>query len=79
MDVSNVFIIFGIGWNKHKVVHELKSEGYKHNFFFAQGQDYDILVKELSKSDEVWTFGDCVGQPMYGYAKKINSDIWKMG
>ena len=78
MDISNVFIICGQGWNKPKVVKEIELEGYKHNFFFSQGQDWDVLEREIKKASEVWVFGDATGYEMYNYAKKENFDIWQM-
>lgn len=78
MDISNVFIICGQGWGKYKVVSEIELEGYKHNFFFSQGQDWDVLEREMGKADEVWVFGDARGYEMYEYAKRENKDLWQM-
>ena len=79
VDIQNVFIIIGRKWNKDKIVKELKDEGYKHNFFFGQGQEFGILEKNILLCDEVWCFGDAEQYEMYEYAKKIAKDIWQMG
>lgn len=79
MDIQNIFIIMGRGWNKKQIVKELKEEGYKHNFFFGQGQDFGILEKNILLADECWCFGNCDGYDMFEYAKRKNLDIWRMG
>lgn len=69
----------GHGWNKDRIVKEIKDEGYEHNFFFGQGQEYDFLTSKVDFADEVWCFGDCVGYEMYDYAKSTGCDLWVMG
>ena len=79
MDIKNVVIIIGRKYTKHKIIQEIREEGYKHNFFFAQGQEWDILVKHLDMANEIWVFGDATGFETHTYAKKVNLDIWQMG
>lgn len=79
MDITNVFIIIGRGWSKQKIVNELREEGYKHNFFFGQNQDWEILQQRLDYSQEVWYFGYCEEYETYKYARKMGYDLWKMG
>lgn len=78
MDLINVFIIIGRGYNKQKIVNEIREEGYKHNFFFGQGQDFNILKDKMDFCNECWHFGDASGYDMYEYAKKVGKDIWDM-
>lgn len=79
MDLINVFIIIGRGYNKQKIVNEIREEGYKHNFFFGQNQDWSDLVNRIHFADEVWHFGECSEYDTYKFAKKIGKDIWRMG
>lgn len=74
----NVVILIGRKYTKHKIIQDIREEGYKHNFFFAQGQDWELLQKQLDFCQEVWCFGDCTGFDTYEYAKKNNLDIWTM-
>lgn len=79
MDILNIFVIAGQGWSKPKIIADIEGEGYKHNFFFSQGQDWDILEREIKKADEIWCWGHCEGYQMYEYAKIHSMDLWKMG
>lgn len=67
------------GWNKAQIVSEIEEEAYNHNFFFGQGQEFDILEKNILLADEVWVFGNADGYDMYEYAKRKGLDIWQMG
>lgn len=78
MDITNVFIVMGRGWNKARIVSEIEVEGYKHNFFFGQGQEFGVLEKNILLANEVWVFGDASGYDMYEYAKTKGLDIWQM-
>ncbi len=79
MDIQNVFIIIGKGWNKRKIVDELKMEGYKHNFFFCDGQSFEAAEKNILLTNEVWCFGECDRMYWYQYAKDKGLSIWLMG
>ena len=79
MDVTNVAIIMGRGWNKQKIVDEIELEGWKHNFFFCQNQEWDFVKAKLDFADECWVFGDASGYDTYNYVKKERFDIiWQM-
>lgn len=75
----NIYIIIGKGYNKDRVVRELKEEGYPHNFFFGNITDVEYKEVYLETADEVWTFGDCTGIYDYEEAIELGSDLWNMG
>lgn len=79
MDMINVYIIIGRGFNKAKIVNEIEEEGYNHNFFFEQGQEWDVLTNNMHIADEIWVFGDATEYDTYRYAKTKGMDIWQMG
>ena len=74
----NVFCIIGKEFDKEMVIDIIQEEGYKHNFFFNDGYNWDTIKGAIKIADEVWTFGDCKGIREYKYAKE-NSDCWIMG
>lgn len=79
MDILDVIVIFDKSkYSKEDIVEELKQEGFRHNFYFYRGE-YDMDVKILSQADEVWQFGECVGEPLIHYAKGMGKEIWRMG
>ena len=79
MDVRNIYIIIGRKFTKDKIVREVQEEGYNHNFYFSQGQEWVDLIKAMTISDEIWVFGDASEYEDYEYAKSNGMDIWKMG
>lgn len=79
MDIMNVYVIIGRGFTKSKIVGEIREEGYKHNFYFSQGQEWEDLVQAMKLASEVWVFGDATEYEDYEYAKRNGKDIWKMG
>lgn len=78
MDTINVFVIIGRGYTKQMIIKDIQEEGYKHNFFFGQGQEWDVLEKNMLMANEVWAFGDCSEFDTYEYAKEKGLDLWQM-
>lgn len=79
MDILNCFIVYDKSkYSKEDIVEELKEEGFRHNFYFFK-EDMDLDVRELSKADELWQFGECVGEPILNYAREMGKEIWRMG
>lgn len=78
MDIVNVCIVYDTyKYTKEDVVEDLKKEGYKHNFYFFR----DILeddVKQMRVADEVWQFGECIGNPLLKRAREMGKEIWRM-
>lgn len=75
MDIRNVYIIFDReSFSKDDIKKDLKSEGYKHNFFIPDGLDFTVM----RYVDEVWIFGDCSKSYALAYAKQQGKDIWNM-
>lgn len=66
-------------FTKEEIVAELKAEGYKHNFIFANKIDLDYAKDYMRKCEEVWCFGDCEEMFMYMMATDEGMDIWTMG
>ena len=79
MDLNNIYVIIGRKFTKKKIVDEIQSEGYKHNFYFSQGQEMSELIKAMDIASEIWVFGDASEYEDYEYAKRNGKDIWKMG
>ena len=79
MDTDNVFVIIGNGFKKIDVIREIKDEGYNHNFYFADSDNFSEMIKQLNISDETWCFGDCDGLAIYKYADRNGIDFWRMG
>jgi hypothetical protein len=65
-------------FTKEDVIKDIKEEGYKHQFFFANFNDATKARVALADSDEVWCFGDCQDIVYYKIAKERGSDIWQM-
>jgi pentose-5-phosphate-3-epimerase len=80
MDIRNIMIIFNKEqFTKEEIVADLKAEGYKHNFIFANKIDLDYMKDYLKKVDEVWCFGDCEDMWLYEMFSNEGMDIWNMG
>lgn len=70
---KKVYIINAADYPMEKIKEELHDKGYPYNFHF--GRDMDALTN----ADEVWTFGDVIGQTDYHIAKNLGKSIWVMG
>lgn len=80
MDITNVFIIVGNGWNVEKVISELQDEGYNHNFFIGKPYEYEVQIKNIDFAKEVWLFGNVdLDNEVLEYAKSKGKDLWQMG
>lgn len=77
--MSNVYVIFGVGFSLEEIKKDLQEEGYSHNFFFSYGKERDVWKRALEISQEVWVFGKVDGYEDYEMAKAMQKDIWIMG
>lgn len=78
MDLNVVVIIDTDRFTKDDVVKDIKEEGYRHNFFFANFHEVEKAKFAIEHAEEVWTWGDCSDQLYYKYAREVGSDIWDM-
>lgn len=79
MDIRQVVIIIDVNrFSKEDVIKDIQSEGYQHNFFFANYNDMDKTIKHIEDADEVWVWGECKFTAYYKLAKEIGADIWQM-
>lgn len=80
LDIKNILVIVdALRFTKDQIVREIKDEGYKHNFLFANFNDFKEVEKLISSVDEVWTWGNVEDNAFYKMSKKIGADIWTMG
>ena len=79
MDIRDVYVIIGKGYNIEKVREELQLENYKHNFAFGELLTDEQKTIAMIQSDEVWVFGNVVANKEYNLALINSKDIWVMG
>lgn len=79
MDIINCIIIYDTSkYTIDEIKEDLMQEGYRHNFYFFRG-DFEFDKKIMSQADEIWQFGECIGDSLLNYAREVGMEIWRMG
>lgn len=73
-----VYIIYNKEqFTKDQIITDIRSEGYAHNFYFDDKENYQLDY--IEESDEIWIFGEVREYISYKFATELGKDIWTMG
>lgn len=80
MEIRNIVILYNESEiTKENIIQDLREEGYKHNFVFAnQFTSLEFFETYRMDIDEIWVFGDCKDMWQYQYCVDEGMDLWQM-